>query len=314
MDWLDVFLGSGIRMATPILLAALACLPTMWTRDLNIGLEGIMIFGAFFGVAIGIATGSGIIAVLGTLGLAAVCGLAFGLAVTKLRVDVFVAGIVLFVGGGALTAYLLDVLFDVKGNLTDPRTPTLPVVTFPGIDDVPLASGLLSGHGLLTWVAAALVPLLWWMDRRLVLARRMRAAGLNPAALAAAGSSVDGPRVAAQVWCFVLCALAGVQISLSQLSLFTVGMTGGLGFVALAAAIFSSGRVPRAAVISLGFGLATAATFQVDKNTVSPDLVQALPYLLALLGLIVLSRRSAAQSHRSPDLVGAESTHEGSNA
>ena len=292
MEWLDAFLGSGIRLTTPILLAALACLPTLWTRDTNIGLEGIMIYGAFSGAAFGLALGSGMAAVAATSLAAAAAGVVFGLIITRLNVNVFVAGIVLFVFAGATTVYLLDVLYGVKGNLSDPGIPSLPSISVPGLEDVPVVGALLSGHTVLTWLAVALTFAILFMDRRSVIVRRMRAAGSHPDALLTAGVNVDLLRILGQVWCFVLSALAGIQISLSQLSLFTVGMTGGLGFVALAAAIFSGGRVWLAAVVSVGFGFATALTFQFDKNSVPPEFTGMIPYVAALVGLVLLSRRT----------------------
>lgn len=292
MDWLDALLGSGMRMTTPILLSALACLPTLWTRDINIGLEGIMVFGAFFGVALGIATGSALTATLITLVLAAFAGLCFGVMVTRLKVDVFVGGIVLFVFAGAATAYLLDAIFGVKGNLADPAIPSLATVVVPFVSDVPILNGIVSGQSVLTWVAALLVVVLLVVDRRTALGIHLRAAGAHPEALATAGVSVIRIRIMAQVWCFALASLAGIQISLGQLSLFTVGMTGGVGFVALAVVIFSRGSVLLTALISLCFGLATAVTFQFDKNVVPHELTHILPYAAALVALILLSTRS----------------------
>ena len=294
MELLDALLNSSIRMTTPILLAALACLPTLWTRDINIGLEGIMIFGAFFGVAIGVVTGSAVLAVALTLVLAVLAGVCFGLLVAKLKVDVFVAGIVLFVFAGAATAYLLDVIFGVKGNLADPSIPALQTVVLPGVEDFPVIGGLLSGHTVLTWVAVALTLALFVVDRRTIVGVYLRAAGAHPEALDTSGVSVVRIRVLAQVWCFALAALAGVQISLGQLSLFTVGMTGGVGFVALAVVIFSRGSVMMTAVVSVCFGAATALTFQFDKNIVPHELTQMLPYAAALFALILISRRTSS--------------------
>ncbi|MFT3797132.1 ABC transporter permease [Microbacterium sp.] len=296
MEWLDVLLGSCIRTTTPILLAALAGLPTLWTRDINIGLDGIMIFGAFFGVAVGLWTGSIWAALAITIALAALAGLCFGVLVAGLKVDVFVAGIVLFVFAGAATAYLLTILFGVKGNLADPATPGLPAIIIPGLADVPLVGALLSGHSILTWLAVLLVAGLMIWDRRSVGVLYWRAAGSHPQALAASGVGVLRRRVLAQIWCFVFAALAGVQISLGQLSLFTVGMTGGVGFVALAVVIFSRGNVALVAVISVGFGLVTALGYQTTNDVVPHEITVLFPYAVALVALILLSRRSVRRT------------------
>ncbi|UOY03348.1 ABC transporter permease [Blastococcus sp. PRF04-17] len=292
MDWLDAFLASGMRFTTPILLAGLGGLATAWTRDLNVGLEGIMIFGAFFGVVVGLFTGSSLaaLAVVAVLGL--LCGMIFGYLITVLRVNVFVAGIVLNVLGAGGTVYLLRSMYGVKGTLSDPGIPPLPKLHIPGVEDVPVLGGILSGHTVLTYLSWTLVLLLALAVRHTVVVRHLKAAGEHPAALATAGGNVTWMRVVAQAWCFALCGLAGLQLSLGQLTLFTEGMTSGLGFVALAAVIFCRGRVGLLAVMSVGFGLSSAASVQINEDVMPPQFAQMIPYIVALIGLIVLARTS----------------------
>jgi simple sugar transport system permease protein len=143
-----------------------------------------------------------------------------------------------------------------------------------------------------------LVAATFLIARHSVIARHLKVAGEHPQALTTAGVSVPTMRVIAQVWCFALCALAGAQLSLGQLTLFTEGMTSGLGFVALAVVIFSQGRVMLLAGMSFVFGLSTAVSVQVDSSIMPPQFAQMLPYVVALLGLIVLSRSATASPLR----------------
>ncbi|MFT4468495.1 ABC transporter permease [Arthrobacter sulfonylureivorans] len=290
MDWIDAFLASGIRFTTPILLAALACLPTAWTKDLNVGLEGAMLFGAFSGVVIGMSTESGFAAVGLTVLIGAACGAAFGYLITYLRVNVFVAGIVLNVFAAGATVYLLRSLFGVKGTLSDDRIPAMASVNIPGIDGIPLLGAVLSGHSILTYVSWAIIVAAALAVRYTVLVRHLKAAGEHPAALTAAGGNVTRMRILAQVWCFALCGLAGVQLSMGQLTLFTEGMTSGLGFVALAAVIFCRGKVLLLALMSVGFGLSSAVAVQVNASVMPPQFAQMIPYVVAFAGLIILAR------------------------
>ena len=298
MEFLDAFLASGTRFTTPILLAALGGLLTAWTRDLNVGLEGAMLFGAFFGVVIGLTTGSWVSAVLLTAVLGAMAGLAFGFLVSVLNVNVFVAGIALNVLGAGGTVYLLRSWYGVKGTLSGDNVESIPRIDIPVVADIPLVGAILSGQTVLTYVCWLLVALTALAVRYSVVVRRLKAAGEHPAALTTAGGSVTRMRILAQVWCFTLCALAGVQLSLGQLSLFTEGMTSGLGFVALAAVIFSQGRVLLLAVISVVFGLSSAATVVIPESVAPPQFAQMLPYVLALIGLIVLARTSRGTTVR----------------
>ena len=298
MDWLDAFLGSGMRFTTPILLAALGCLVTSWTRDLNVGLEGAMIFGAFFGVAFGLELGSGLLAIVVTVLAAALAGLLFGVLITTYRVNVFVAGIVLNVFGAGATVFLLRSIYGVKGALSDDGIPRLARIEIPVVHDVPILGGLLSGHTALTYLAWVLVAATVWAVRNSVVVRHLKAAGEHPEALETAGGNVQRMRILAQVWCFALCALAGAQMSIGQLSLFTEGMTSGLGFVAVAAAIFSRGNVLWLAAISTVFGLSSAAGVQINEEVMPPQFAQMIPYVVALVGLVVLARTSKVDQVR----------------
>lgn len=292
MEWLDAFLASGIRFTTPILLAGLGCLATAWTKDLNVGLEGAMLFGAFFGVVLGMTVGNSLAAVLLLVILGLVCGALFGYLITALRVNVFVAGIVLNVLGAGGTVYLLRSLYGVKGTLSSDKIPPLPNFHIPVIDDIPVLGGILSGHSLLTYASWLLVVLLLLAVKHTVVVRHLKAAGEHPSALETAGGSVPRMRVLAQAWCFVLCGLAGMQLSTGQLTLFTEGMTSGLGFVALAAVIFSRGRVLLLTFMCLIFGLSSAAGVQISEDVMPPQFAQMIPYIVAMVGLIVLARAS----------------------
>lgn len=298
MDFIDAFLSSGMRFTTPILLAALGGLFTAWTRDLNVGLEGAMIFGAFFGVAIGAQTGSWVSAVVITLILGAISGLIFGYLVAVLKVNVFVAGIALNVLGAGGTVYLLRSLYGVKGTLSSDNVESIPRIVIPVVSDVPIIGAIVSGQTVLTYVCWILVIITGLAVRHSVIVRRLKASGEYPEALATAGGSVLSMRLFAQVWCFTLSAMAGVQLSLGQLSLFTEGMTSGLGFVALAAVIFSRGRVLWLAGISLVFGMANAAAILIPQDVLPPQFAQMMPYVVALVGLIVLARTSKTSAIR----------------
>jgi simple sugar transport system permease protein len=295
---LEAFLAAGVRFSTPILLAALGCLPTRWTRDLNVGLEGAMLFGAFFGVVTGYAAGSAGVAVLATASLGAALGVAFGALVTWLRANAFVVGTALNVLAGGLTVYLLRSWFGVKGAFSSPRIPALAAVELPGLAHVPLLGPVLSGQSPLTYAAWLLVGVLAWASRHTVLVRHLKAAGEHPEALRVAGGNVTRARILAQAWCFTLCALAGLQLSLGQLTLFTEGMTSGLGFVALAVVIFCRGSAALLVAMSAAFGLASALSVRLDTAVLPPQFAQMLPYLVAFGGLVVLSRRSRVAESR----------------
>lgn len=298
MDFVDAFLASGVRFTTPILLAALGCIATLWTKDLNVGLEGTMLFGSFFGIVIGLTTGSLPLAIVLTVAMAAAFGLVFGFLITVLKVNVFIAGIVLNIFAGGATVYLLRSLFGVKGTLSDPGIPSIPKITIPVVDDIPIIGPILSGQTVLTYASWVIVALIVFAARHTVLVRRMKAAGEHPGALESAGGNVTWMRIAAQSWCFGLCALAGLQLSMGQLTLFTEGMTSGMGFVALAAVIFCRGSVLLLALMCLLFGMSSAAAVIIDDSVMPPQFAQMIPYVVAFIGLVVLARTSKQSGMR----------------
>lgn len=156
---------------------------------------------------------------------------------------------------------------------------------------------LLSGHTVLTWLGFVLVAVLAWASRATSVVRHLKASGEYPDALATAGGRVRTYRVLAQGWCFALCFVAGAQLSLGQLRLFTEGMTNGIGFVALAAVIFASGRPLVLAAVCGLFGLAFALSVRVDPDLIAPQFAQMLPYVATLAGLVIVSYRR----RREPD-------------
>ncbi|MGN9843189.1 ABC transporter permease [Nonomuraea sp. H19] len=228
----------------------------------------------------------------------AALGLVFGVLVTVLRANVFVVGTALNVLASGATVYLLRSWFGVKGSLSGDRIPALPAAHLGVVGDVPLLGPILSGQSVLTYGGWLLVALTAWAARHTVLVRHLKAAGEHPEALRAAGGNVTRVRVIAQMWCFTLCALAGAQLSLGQLTLFTEGMTSGLGFIALAAVIFCRGKVLLLAGMCAAFGLASALSVRLDSSVMPPQFAQMLPYLVAFAGLIVLSRRSRVSETR----------------
>lgn len=298
---MDQFLSSGVRFTTPILLAAIGGLPTWWTRDLNIALEGYMLFGAFFGVYFGFLTGSSIVGVACGLAVGLLFGYVFGLVIVRLRAPVFVMGAALNVLALGGTAFLLRVLLGSRGSFNATGITPLPTVAIPGVESIPVIGPMLSGHSILTYISWVLVAVLIWAARCTTIVRHLKAAGEHGEALATAGVNVGRIRLLAQVWCGALCALGGMQLSLGQLSAFTDGMTVGLGFVALAAVIFTGARGSALLLfgVSIVFGLALAASIRAQGLGLPSEIPQMLPYVITLGGLIVVSiRRKGGQQSR----------------
>ncbi len=299
MDLLTIVLifDSAIRLATPLLLACLAGLFSERSGIFDIGLEGKMLGAAFAAGAAAAVTGSAWFGLLVAIVVSVLLALIHGFASITQRGNQIVSGVAINFLAAGLTALLGQAWFQQGGRtpqlLGDARFKSL---TLPGADAVagvpvigPLYSELISGHNLLVYVAAAAVPLTWWIVYRTRFGLRLRAVGENPAAVDTAGISVTWLRYRAVIICGVLCGIAGAYLSIAQSAGFIVNMTAGKGFIALAALIFAKWRPWQALGATFLFGLLDAVAIRLQGvvvpgiGEVPVQLMQALPYILTVV-------------------------------
>ena len=299
MDLLTILLilDSAVRLATPLLLACLAGLFSERAGIFDIGLEGKMLGAAFAAGAAAGVTGSAWLGLLVAILISVLLALIHGFASITQRGNQIVSGVAINFLAVGLTALLGQAWFHQGGRtpqlLGDARFKSL---TLPGADALagvpvlgPIYSELISGHNLLVYVAAAAVPLTWWIVYRTRFGLRLRAVGENPAAVDTAGISVTWLRYRAVIICGVLCGLAGSYLSIAQSAGFVVNMTAGKGFIALAALIFSKWRPWQALGACFLFGLLDAVAIRLQGvvvpgiGEVPVQLMQALPYILTVV-------------------------------
>lgn len=156
-----LLLQNTLRTATPVVLAALGCLMTQHVNITNIGIEGMMLTGAFFAVLGSYFAGSWVAGVACALLVGLLLGLFYYVFVIKFKSDEFIIGVALNIFAGGLTVFLLRNIFDVKGSFSDPAIVPLPTIEIPLIKDIPVIGPLLSGNTLLVYVSWLLVPVCW---------------------------------------------------------------------------------------------------------------------------------------------------------
>ncbi|MEA2564406.1 MAG: ral nucleoside transport system permease protein [Acidobacteriota bacterium] len=275
----DIFkvalLFSTIRLATPLLLAALGGLYSERAGVINIGLEGMMLAGAFTAAVVTHFAGNPWLGLLAAIAAGAGVALVHAFVCIQCKADQVVSGTainILFLG---LPALLSGALFDSTG-----ATPQIPQQ-----DLLPTAPILL---------AFALVPITWYVLYSTPFGLRLRAVGENPEAADTAGIRVLAVRYAAVLISGMLAAAGGAYLSIGQSSLFTRNMTAGRGFIALAALIFGKWRPVQTMLACLLFGLAEAVSIQMQGVTPIPvEFIQIIPYVLTIVvlaGFIGLSR------------------------
>jgi general nucleoside transport system permease protein len=296
IDSLAVFVGSALRLSTPLVLAATGEVVSERAGVLNLSLEGMMLSAAFAAALGARQTGSPALGLL--CGVLAATALAAAQAVltVKLKANQLVSGIGFNLFALGATTFLYREVF---GGLSREVIPSFQNVAIPGLSSVPFLGPALFQHTPLVYAAFALVVAAHFLVERSRFGLALRAVGENPRAADQAGISV--PRV--RVLC-VLCTgagagLAGSFISVSSISTFTEGMTNGAGYLAVTAVILGGWRSFGVLGACLLFGSASALQFLLPALGVPlPTAVLVmLPYVLALLavtGILARSRPPAA--------------------
>lgn len=298
MDFLTLLQvsDSTVRLATPLLLACLAGLFSERAGIFDIGLEGKMLFAAFFSGAIAAVTGSAWMGLVAAIFASLILSVIHGLASITFRGNQLISGVAINFLAAGLTVVVAQDWFGQGG-----RTPSLTgaarfnPITLPFAESLgavpvlgPIYRDLLSGHTILVYVAFACVPLTWWVLYRTRFGLRLRAVGEAPEAVDTAGISVVRLRYSAVIICGVLCGIAGSYLATALQAGFVKDMTAGRGYIALAALIFAKWRPWYALWATLLFGLlqAVALRFQnIDLGVfVLPvQFMDALPFILTVI-------------------------------
>ena len=288
------FLGASIRIATPLLLAALGGILSERAGVFAVGLEGMMLAGAFAATVGAWACGSAAAGVaLAMLG-GAVIGLAVAVVAVRWRADNMVTGLAANILAFGLTSYGLRVAAGGGGRPVAIHLPPLAAWPIPGLDRIPVLGKLLFVHPPLTYLAVAGCAGLTWFLGRTQAGLALRATGENPEAVFAAGVDPLRVRMLAVIACGAIAGLGGAVLSLQQVGTFTDGMTGGRGYLALASLIVGRWAPWGAAAACLVFGAAEAFELRLQAYgvPVSSYIVQMAPYVIALAVLAGLGRSS----------------------
>jgi ABC-type uncharacterized transport system permease subunit len=293
---LEAFLRSTISMAAPLLLAALGELLVEESGMINIGIEGVMLTGAFAAMAAAYACGSVAIGLCCAVLAAVAMSALFAAMAVNLAVNQVVAGTALDVFALGVTGVFYRRLFGVTGQALTVRT--LPLVALAVLSRIPVIGPALFGQNLLVYFSFILVPLVWYLLHRSRWGLYVRAAGERPEAADALGLGVYRLRWQALMISGVMTGLSGAYLTLGYANTFVEGMSAGRGFIALAIVILGEWRPGRIAIASVLFGAALALQFVLQAvNTGIPyQLFLALPYVLTLVVLTVLGGQGRAPS------------------
>lgn len=287
--FISALLASGIRLAAPIALAAVGETLAQRSGVLNVGLEGIMLTGAFLAVLFAVLTGSPWGGLAAAIIGGAMLGALHAFFVVRLKVDQIVAGIALIFLGLGISGYGYRLTLAQAGAI---RVPGFDRINLFGLGDLPVIGPVLFNHHVLVYLAVAAAVGLAWVFANSRLGVMIKAVGENPHAADTAGIGVDRLRAVCVTIGGAFAGMGGAFLSTAQLSGFVENMVAGRGFIAIACVVFARWNPVAAISIALLFGIADAA--QIRLQTLYPGIpyqfLVIAPYVVAIISLTVASR------------------------
>jgi ABC-type uncharacterized transport system permease subunit len=289
----SALIAAMLRYATPLLFAALGGIVSERSGVINIGLEGMMLMGAFFGIWGADVLGSWVLGIFVAMAAGGLLALVHAIFSIHMRADQVVSGTAVNFLALGITGYFFIAHYGDNG--TPDNVSRVPDVNLPGIKKIGFVGDAIGHANLLTWIALLLVPALTFFLFRTSRGLRLRAVGEKPRAADVVGVSVIRTRYIAVVVSGMLAAVGGAYLSVAFVGSFNQNMTEGRGFIALAAVIFGKWRPVGALAATLLFGFSSALANRLPTFSASTaTLFQALPYLLTLVAVAGVIGRSRA--------------------
>lgn len=280
------FFSSILRSATPILFATLAAGIAAKSGITNMALEGILLFSALFGVIFSSLTQSAWLGLLITMIVGGLIGLILAFFVLNLKTDEILAAIAINLAATGGTVLIMLYFSGDRGVSSSIRSFATPSVTIPVIDKIPFIGEILSGQNALTWLALLDVIVMHLFLYKTPLGLSIRAVGENKNAAESVGISSRKIQYIALIISGVLAAMGGFYLSGGYMNMFTKDMSGGRGYIALAASSMGGDTPVGGFLVSLLFGAAQALANIMQLTSVMPyEIILMVPYLTTLVGL-----------------------------
>ena len=290
----SALIAATLRYATPLTFAAIGGMFSERSGVVNIGLEGDMLMGAFFGIWGADVTNSWELGLVIALASGALLALLHAFFCIHLRADQIVIGTAINFLALGITGYLF---VDIYGNQGTPTTiPTVPNVNIPGLQDVPFFGPAFGSLNVMIWLSFVVLVGSYYVIFKTTLGLRIRSVGEHPRAAETVGISVYGIRYGCVITSGALAALGGAYLTLGNVGLFDQNISGGRGFIALAALIFGNWRPFGAFAACLLFGFSSALADRIPayfaEGSYAPLLFNALPYVLTIVAVAGVIGRS----------------------
>ena len=296
IEYLASVFATVIRQTTPILLVALCAGVCSKVKVFNIALEGTLLTSAFFAFLTQYFVRNIWLSVLVAMAVAMVITFIMSFFIVKLKGQAMIVGMAINTFALGFTTFLLSMVFNTKGTVTDPTLKGLPKITLPVIKDIPVVSTMFSSLTIIDYAAFALAIVMYVIMYKTVIGFRLRAIGVNKSAASSLGVNVERYQIVATTLSGSMIGLAGCLLSLGSVTLFIQNISAARGYVALAANNLCQGHPLGCLLSSALFGF-TKALAQVLQNTaIKQQLLECIPYIATIVAMAVynaIARRRA---------------------
>lgn len=292
------FIFVVIRVGVPLMFASMSAYIASIAGIPNIAVEGIMIMAALFGVYFSAMTASAWIGLLGAIAIGVVMALVMAFFTMKMKANPIMIGIALNLFAADFSVWLLLVWTGSKGTTASLPSKVLPTIHIPFIEDIPILGEIISGHYFLTYVCIVLAILIWILVYKTPFGLRMKACGLDEHTAESVGVKVQNVRLIAIILSGILAAMAGAYLSMGYLSMFSSNMTASRGWIGIAAQAVGQGNFLIVVLTTVVFAIAQGVVNQLILTNLPSELVNIIPYVCVLIGLVMLSVREYQRARK----------------
>jgi ABC-type uncharacterized transport system permease subunit len=302
--WVSI-MAATVSQGVPLLWVGLGELISERAGVLNIGIEGMMLMGAFGGVMGALLSGSVLAGLLSAAAASLLIAVMHGVICLRFKADQVVSGIMLNIFALGASTFLAQLFLTIRGGEVEIGLPRLPL---PLLHRVPLAGPVLFNHNILTYLGLLMVGGVSYVLFRTRSGIVIRAAGEDPHTAYSLGYRISSIRWAALMCTGVMAGIGGAHLSLGELGFFTENMTAGRGFIALSAVIFGRWKPLGCLLAVMLFGFADALQISVQALgilRIPPQFLAMMPYVVTIAALAIFTRRM-----RPPAALGKPFTEE----
>lgn len=281
--------ATAVRLATPYLFAAIGEMFGQRSGVLNLGVDGIMLMGAFFAHYVALTTGSAVLGVGAALIVGALLGLVTAFVSVTLKAEQGISGIGMYLFGLGMSELLFQRLVGTPRSVEG-----FSGIHIPILSDLPVIGEIVFRHNILVYLAFLLVPISAYIINRTPFGLQIRAVGQNPQAADAMGIDVARVRYLTVILGSALAGLAGASLSVALLKVFQQNLTSGLGFIAVALVYFGRWRPVGILLGALLFSVVNALQLQISAIglEIPSEFAVMAPYVITIIALVFASRQT----------------------